>query len=200
MISSVLDLWRRSAVRGLKLASVLLVGAVLLMSTAFLAGRPSVFFDTDGYYLMGENLTQVIKSLPEAIKSRGASLRVPVSDDDQIDIAIMGARSPYYGFLLYLTDKIGGTWLLAMHGPNGVDYISTSIYVEVVTPERLVLDHISPPFRKVVTFKEVGNKTEITVRTIFESVALLEREIARVGADKGLQETLDCLGEYLSTL
>jgi uncharacterized protein YndB with AHSA1/START domain len=94
----------------------------------------------------------------------------------------------------------GGTWLLAMHGPNGVDYISKSIYVEVVTPERLVLDHVSPPFRKVVTFKEVGNKTEITVRTIFESAALLEREIARVGADKGLQETLDCLGEYLSTL
>jgi len=94
----------------------------------------------------------------------------------------------------------GGTWLVAMHGPNGVDYISKSIYVEVMAPERVVLDHAAPPFRKVVTFKEVGNKTEVTVRTIFESAALLEKEIARVGADKGLQETLDCLGEYLSTL
>ncbi|HVY34154.1 MAG TPA: hypothetical protein VG960_07010 [Caulobacteraceae bacterium] len=83
------------------------------MSTAFLAGRPSVFFDTDGYYLMGENLTQVIKSLPDALKTHGASLHTEVSDDDQIDIAIMGARSPYYGFLLYVTDKIGGAWLLA---------------------------------------------------------------------------------------
>lgn len=88
-------------------------GMLILMSTAFLAGRPSVFFDTDGYYLMGENLTQVIKSLPEAFKSHGASLHAEVSDDDQIDIAIMGARSPYYGFLLYVTDKIGGAWLLA---------------------------------------------------------------------------------------
>lgn len=113
MISPVLDLWRRSAAHGLRLAAVLTAGALLLMSTAFLAGRPSVFFDTDGYYLMGENLTQVIKSLPEAFRAGGASLRTPVSDDDQIDIAIMGARSPYYGFLLYVTDKIGGAWLLA---------------------------------------------------------------------------------------
>ncbi len=89
------------------------VGMLVLMSTAFLAGRPSVFFDTDGYYLMGENLTQVIKSLPEAIATGGASLRTAVSDDDQIDIAIMGARSPYYGFLLYVTAKIGGAWFLA---------------------------------------------------------------------------------------
>lgn len=112
MISPV-DLWRRSAARGLKPAALLTAGVLLLMSTAFLAGRPSVFFDTDGYYLMGENLAQVIKSLPEAIQTRGASLHAQVSDDDQIDIAIMGARSPYYGFLLYLTDKIGGAWLLA---------------------------------------------------------------------------------------
>ncbi|HUO23927.1 MAG TPA: hypothetical protein VMU59_15540 [Caulobacteraceae bacterium] len=88
-------------------------GMLILMSTAFLAGRPSVFFDTDGYYLMGENLTQVIKSLPEAVVTGGASLHKPVSDDDQIDVAIMGARSPYYGLLLYAADKIGGAWLLA---------------------------------------------------------------------------------------
>ena len=25
----------------------------------------------------------------------------------------MGARSPFYGLLLYVTDKIGGAWLLA---------------------------------------------------------------------------------------
>ncbi len=100
--------------RWLKAAASVMAGVLLLMSTAFLAGRPSVFFDTDGYYLMGENLTQVIKSLPQAVATHGDSLRKPVSDDDQIDVAIMGARSPYYGFLLYLTDKIGGsTWLLA---------------------------------------------------------------------------------------
>ena len=97
----------------LKPTASVLAGMLILMSTAFIAGRPSVFFDTDGYYLMGENLTQVIKSLPDAIKTGGASLHTPVSDDDQIDIAIMGARSPYYGFLLYVTEKLGGSWLTA---------------------------------------------------------------------------------------
>jgi hypothetical protein len=72
-----------------------------------------VFFDTDGYYLMGENLAQVIKSLPQAVMTGGANLHTPVSDDDQIDIAIMGARSPYYGLLLFGADKIGGAWFLA---------------------------------------------------------------------------------------
>ena len=37
------------------------------MSTAFAGGRPSVFFDTDGYYLMGENAAQAIKRLPAAV-------------------------------------------------------------------------------------------------------------------------------------
>jgi uncharacterized protein YndB with AHSA1/START domain len=94
----------------------------------------------------------------------------------------------------------GGTWLLAMHGPNGVDYISKSTYVEIAAPERLVLDHATPPFRMTVTFKELGNQTEVTAKTVFESAALLKKEKETVGADKGLQETLDCLGEYLDTL
>ena len=70
-----------------RLAAVL-AGMLILMSTAFLAGRPSVFFDTDGYYLMGENLAQVIESLPQAVATGGASLHQQVSDDDQIDIEI----------------------------------------------------------------------------------------------------------------
>jgi hypothetical protein len=51
-----------------------------------------------------------------------------------------------------------------------------------------------------VTFKELGNQTEVTAKTVFESAALLKKEKETVGADKGLQETLDCLGEYLDTL
>lgn len=113
MIATDFDLWRRTRPAWFRATASVLAGTLILMSTAFLAGRPSVFFDTDGYYLMGENLTQVIKSLPEAFTTHGASLRTEVSDDDQIDIAIMGARSPYYGFLLYVSDKLSGPWLLA---------------------------------------------------------------------------------------
>lgn len=94
----------------------------------------------------------------------------------------------------------GGTWLLAMHGPNGVDYISKSSYVEIVPSERIVLDHAAPPFRMTVTFKELDNKTEVTAKTVFASAALLKQQVETVGADKGLQETLDNLDRYLASL
>jgi uncharacterized protein YndB with AHSA1/START domain len=91
-----------------------------------------------------------------------------------------------------------GTWLLAMHGPNGVDYISKSIFVEIDRPNRLIFDHVTPPFRMTVTFRALGDKTEVTARTVFESAELLAREIAAVGADKGLVETMDSFAEYVA--
>ena len=99
--------------RRLRSLGCVLIGTLMLMSTAFAGGRPSVFFDTDGYYLMGENLTQVVKRLPAAFAGDHAAMTSPVSDDDQIDVTIMGARSPVYGFFLYVFDKLGGVWLVA---------------------------------------------------------------------------------------
>jgi len=90
-----------------------LIGALLLMSTAFAGGRPSVFFDTDGYYLMGENVAQVIKRLPAAFMGDPKAMTTPVSDDDQIDVTIMGARSPTYGFFLFAIDRLAGVWMVA---------------------------------------------------------------------------------------
>lgn len=97
----------------LRAAACVLLGVLMLMSTAIAGGRPSVFFDTDGYYLMGENLTQAIKRLPAAWNGDPKALTTPVSDDDQIDIAIMGARSPWYGLPFYVLVKLGGVWALA---------------------------------------------------------------------------------------
>ena len=91
----------------------MLVGTLMLMSTAFAGGRPSVFFDTDGYYLMGENLVQVVKRLPATFMGDPKAMTTPVSDDDQIDVTIMGARSPVYGGFLYVLFKLGGVWLVA---------------------------------------------------------------------------------------
>ena len=104
---------RSSLGRRLRSLASILVGALLLMSTAFAGGRPSVFFDTDGYYLMGENLAQAIKTVPALLKGDKSVLTTPVSDDDQIDVAIMGARSPVYGFFLYAFERLGGVWLVA---------------------------------------------------------------------------------------
>ena len=104
---------RASLARRLRSLACVLVGTLMLMSTAFAGGRPSVFFDTDGYYLMGENLAQAIKTIPAVLKGDKSLLTTPVSDDDQIDVAIMGARSPVYGLFLFGFEKLGGVWLVA---------------------------------------------------------------------------------------
>jgi hypothetical protein len=104
---------RHNWAQRLKAAVCVLAGALMLMATAFAGGRPSVFFDTDGYYLMGENLAQVIKTAPQVFMGHVAVLHTPVSDDDQIDVTIMGARSPVYGLFLFVFEKLGGVWLVA---------------------------------------------------------------------------------------
>ena len=103
----------RPLLRRAKSFGCVLAGALMLMSTAFAAARPSVFFDTDGYYLMGENLTQVIKRLPAALAGDPKAMTTPVSDDDQIDVTIMGARSPLYGLFLFVTERLAGIWAVA---------------------------------------------------------------------------------------
>ncbi len=99
--------------RRVKSLACILLGALLLMSTALAGGRPSMFFDTDGYYLMGENVVQVIKRLPSAFHGDHDAMTTPVSDDDQIDVTIMGARSPWYGAFLYGIFHVGGIWSVA---------------------------------------------------------------------------------------
>lgn len=97
----------------LKAIVCVLIGTLMLMSTAMAGGRPSVFFDTDGYYLMGENLAQALKTVPAVLMGDHAALTTPVSDDDQIDVAIMGARSPIFGLFMFGFDRIGGVWMVA---------------------------------------------------------------------------------------
>ena len=107
------DSVRQSPLRRLRAIACVLIGTLLLMSTAFAGGRPSVFFDTDGYYLMGENAVQALERLPAAVRGDPKALTTPVSDDDQIDVTIMGARSPAFGLFLFVFYKLGGIWLVA---------------------------------------------------------------------------------------
>ena len=104
---------RKTLLARLRAIGCVLIGTLLLMSTALAGGRPSVFFDTDGYYLMGENAAQAIKRLPAVFAGDHKAMTTPVSDDDQIDVTIMGARSPAYGLFLFVLERLGGVWLVA---------------------------------------------------------------------------------------
>ena len=70
--------------------------------------------------------------------------------------------------------KPGGTWKFVMHGPDGRNYKNLSRYKEVIKPGKIVFDHISAPnFTATINFEELGDKTALTLRMLFESSELL---------------------------
>ena len=82
-----------------------------------------------------------------------------------------GFRNTFHVF----EPKPGGQWRFIMHGPDGRDYPNDSTFLEI-TPERIVLDHISgPPFRLVVTFTPKDKGTEIEWRMIFENAEIRDK-------------------------
>ena len=71
----------------------------------------------------------------------------------------------------------GGTWEFIMHGPDGTDYPNRCVFVEIVSLERVVFDHVVPPiFRMTITFEKLEqNQTRFGFRMLFESAKLCEQ-------------------------
>ena len=97
----------------------------------------------------------------------------------------------------------GGVWRFMMHGPDGRDYPNKIVFIEVVKPERLVYKHTGEEetenirFHVTVNFEKQGNKTKLTMRSLFESEEELMRVIKEYGAKEGMKQTVDRLEEYL---
>jgi uncharacterized protein YndB with AHSA1/START domain len=94
----------------------------------------------------------------------------------------------------------GGAWRFVMHGPDGVDYQIAKDFVEVVKPERIVLQHLGPVhrFRMTMTFAEHSGKTKLTWRMRFESAA--ETAKVRSFITEANEQNFDRLQTYLATL
>lgn len=68
--------------------------------------------------------------------------------------------------------RAGGAWRYTMHGPNGADYPNESVFVEVVKPERIVIEHVSGPrFRLTITLAAEAGRTRLTWRQRFPTAA-----------------------------
>lgn len=108
------------------------------------------------------------------------------------------------GFTLTIHEmdvRPGGLWHFHMHGPDGTDYLNHIVYIEVVKPERLVYDHgPAPKFQSTVTFSEQGDKTALTMCTIFATTADYERAVNVFHAIEGGKQTLARLAAYLPEL
>ena len=94
--------------------------------------------------------------------------------------------------------RTGGAWNFIFHGPDGRDYPNDIVYVEVVKPERLVMDHVSEPFhRTTITLEEKGDKTLLHFLMTFKSAEERERVSKQYGAVEGLDQNLGRLKGHL---
>ena len=99
----------------------------------------------------------------------------------------------------------GGVWTFIMHGPDGTDYPNKVVFTEVVKPERLVYTHgdgenASRNFNVTVTFEAQGEKTLLTMRTVFASAEELRKVVEQYGAIEGGNQTLNRLEALLATM
>jgi uncharacterized protein YndB with AHSA1/START domain len=100
----------------------------------------------------------------------------------------------------------GGVWRLTMHGPDGVDFPNKIVFIEVDKPRRLVYTHgddtddPAHQFHVTITFEKKGNKTNLTMRSIFATAAERNRVIEEFGAIEGGKQHLARLAEYLQTM
>lgn len=93
--------------------------------------------------------------------------------------------------------KPGGLWRYIMHGPDGSEYQNESRFVEIVEPERIVLDHLSfPQFRLTALFEELGDRTKLTFRQLFETAAVHTQ--IKYRAVPGNEDNLDRLATFLA--
>jgi uncharacterized protein YndB with AHSA1/START domain len=100
----------------------------------------------------------------------------------------------------------GGVWRLTMHGPDGTDYKSKIVFVEIAKPGRLVYTIESEPptdpvnFVVTVTFEVRGGKTEVEMRMAFATAEMKEYVVKKHGADQGSIQMLGRLVEHLGAL
>lgn len=71
----------------------------------------------------------------------------------------------------------GGAWRFTMHGPHGADYPNESEFVEIVPFDSIVLVHLRPMhrFMMTMTFADAPGGTHLTWRMEFDSAEEVER-------------------------
>jgi len=107
----------------------------------------------------------------------------------------MGFTNTFHEF----DPRPGGVWRFVMHGPDGRDYQNTHIFAEIVTAERIVLQHVTGPrFQLTATFATEAGKTRVTWRMLFDSAEDCAK--AKTYAVQANEQTLDRLTAELESM
>ena len=99
-------------------AALIVLASAMLMSVAFIDGRPAVFTDTAFYYSQGEALAGMMGLDPRPDPASAGDPGSSVIANDRLPApteldAYVGARSPFYGLLLFSATRAGSLWFLA---------------------------------------------------------------------------------------
>ncbi len=92
------------------------LGAAMLLWSALVNGRPSVFPDTALYYSQAEYLAEavgLVNRTSEAVPAGDPTALPARPGQPNVSATIDGARSPVYGLFLYALQRLGGLWLVA---------------------------------------------------------------------------------------
>ncbi len=101
----------------------------------------------------------------------------------------------------------GGVFRTVMRAPDGTEYPTRGVFLEVVAPERIVFTNAYEPgwlpspdlfFTAITTFDSLpGGKTKLTARALHWTVAARE-EHERMGFQQGWGESYDRLAALLA--
>lgn len=96
--------------------------------------------------------------------------------------------------------EVGGTWRYEMIGPDGKVWPNWIRFQQIVKPKVLVYDHggegDEPHFHVTVTFTPVGEKTRVTLSSLFPSAEAVAA-VKKFGAVEGGFQTLARLSGHL---
>lgn len=72
--------------------------------------------------------------------------------------------------------KTGGRWSFIMHGPDGKNYPNESVFAEVESPRKVVIQHISEPkFRLTIVLTSSALGTVVSWSQEFEDAEIARR-------------------------
>jgi uncharacterized protein YndB with AHSA1/START domain len=96
----------------------------------------------------------------------------------------------------------GGAWRYTMTSADGTVYPNFVLYMDVSPPERLIYAHggeeAAPAhFHVTVLFEALGERTRVTMRSLFPSKAARDHVVEVYGAIEGGKQTLARLADYL---
>jgi uncharacterized protein YndB with AHSA1/START domain len=99
----------------------------------------------------------------------------------------------------------GGVWDFTMHGPDGADYANHIEWLDISAPERIAFRHGSrrgdpDAFMSTVTIARVGERSEVTLRSVFNTKAQRDEVVERYHAIEGGTQTLGRLAAHVAAM